>query len=175
MRALLNKMILGSTQAWFVAFPEQDDPAAKIVQAGGEARLRRDFSSHEREASGDRHRPDGRVQGISRRINGRKNSQLSGCFYDIMCAMSLWSNPSVFLGPDMAAQLDKEPARDSQKWPRPLRTHCFRYRSDPARRSTICGPIRGVHARTRSARSKISPRRSRRWGSSARSSSTRRE
>ena len=37
MRAQLNKMILGSTQAWFVAFPEQDDPAAKIVQAGGEA------------------------------------------------------------------------------------------------------------------------------------------
>ncbi|CAJ0849361.1 hypothetical protein AMST5_00114 [freshwater sediment metagenome] len=36
-RAMLNKMILGSTQAWFVAFPEQDDPAAKIVQAGGEA------------------------------------------------------------------------------------------------------------------------------------------
>ncbi len=36
-RGLLNKMILGSTQAWFVAFPEQEDPAAKIVQAGGEA------------------------------------------------------------------------------------------------------------------------------------------
>lgn len=36
-RAVLNKMILGTTQAWFVAFPEQDDPAAKIVEAGGEA------------------------------------------------------------------------------------------------------------------------------------------
>ncbi len=36
-RALLNKVILGSTQAWFVAFPEQDDPAAKIVQADDEA------------------------------------------------------------------------------------------------------------------------------------------
>ncbi len=36
-RAVLNKMILGTTQAWFVAFPKQDDPAAKIVEAGGEA------------------------------------------------------------------------------------------------------------------------------------------
>lgn len=36
-RGLLNKMILGTIQAWFVAFPEQDDPAAKIVEAGGEA------------------------------------------------------------------------------------------------------------------------------------------
>ncbi len=35
-RGVLNKMILGTTQAWFVAFPEQDDPAAKIVEAGGE-------------------------------------------------------------------------------------------------------------------------------------------
>lgn len=35
-RALLNKMILGTIQAWFVAFPEQDDPAAKIVEEGGE-------------------------------------------------------------------------------------------------------------------------------------------
>jgi hypothetical protein len=36
-RGLLNKMILGSTQAWFVAFAEQDDPAAMIVQKGGGA------------------------------------------------------------------------------------------------------------------------------------------
>ena len=36
-RGLLNKMILGSAQAWFVAFAEQDDPAAMIVQQGGGA------------------------------------------------------------------------------------------------------------------------------------------
>jgi hypothetical protein len=36
-RGLLNKMILGSTQAWFVAFAEQDDPAAIILQKGGGA------------------------------------------------------------------------------------------------------------------------------------------
>lgn len=34
-RGLLYKMIQGSTQAWFVAFTEQDDPAAMIVQKGG--------------------------------------------------------------------------------------------------------------------------------------------
>ncbi len=33
-RGLLNKMILGSTQAWFVAFVDQDDPAAMIVPEG---------------------------------------------------------------------------------------------------------------------------------------------
>ncbi len=47
-RGLLNKMILGSTQAWFVAFPEQEDPAAKIVQAGGEASFEEIFN-HMRE------------------------------------------------------------------------------------------------------------------------------
>ncbi|CAJ0849430.1 hypothetical protein AMST5_00124 [freshwater sediment metagenome] len=34
-RALLNTIISGKTQAWFVCFPEQDDPAAMIVQEGG--------------------------------------------------------------------------------------------------------------------------------------------
>ncbi len=38
-RALLNKLILGSTQAWFVAFADQDDPAAMIVPEGDKARF----------------------------------------------------------------------------------------------------------------------------------------
>ncbi len=38
-RGLLNKMIIGSTQAWFVAFADQDDPAAMIVPEGDKARF----------------------------------------------------------------------------------------------------------------------------------------
>ncbi len=38
-RGLLNKMILGTTQAWFVAFVDQDDPAAMIVPEGDKARF----------------------------------------------------------------------------------------------------------------------------------------
>jgi hypothetical protein len=34
-RALLNTIISGMAQAWFVCFPEQDDPAAMIVRKGG--------------------------------------------------------------------------------------------------------------------------------------------
>jgi hypothetical protein len=34
-RGLLNTILAGTKQAWFVCFPEQDDPAAMIVPEGG--------------------------------------------------------------------------------------------------------------------------------------------